>query len=428
MDITIRIHKRTHCEILTWILFLGPFILAPLTQYLHLPGSIKYLLDVCWCLLLLEICLKGKKVAGKDVKRLFYWCLIFWVFTAVNYLAHFQSIFYYLWGFRNNFRGYVCFFATIFFIKQRDVEKSLENLNTLFYVNAVIMLFQFYFLGYKQDNLGGIFGVGSGCNAYINIFFGIIAVKNFVYYLEKKILLRKVLIDLGLIFLLISLAEIKYFFIEMIIIFISSIILTKFTLKKILLAGVVIIGLIIGYYAIGSVFPNTDLSVDYFYEYASSDAGYTGQNDFNRLSFLLKANNEYLTSTSLRLTGLGLGNCDYATGYNFLTSPFFLKNEASHYYWLSTAFMYLENGLIGLFFFVGFYILISFFAFIRNKNKIGNSIHNSISMLCGIVAILNAFYNISMRIECCYIIYFIMAIPWCRKENSKNRVKEYYAS
>ena len=54
---------------------------------------------------------------------------------------------------------------------QDDINDIFKFLNLMFYINTIIMFIQFGALGYKQDNLGGIFGVETGCNGYIHLLF-----------------------------------------------------------------------------------------------------------------------------------------------------------------------------------------------------------------------------------------------------------------
>ena len=41
-----------------------------------------------------------------------------------------------------------------------------------------------------------------------------------------------------------------------------------------------------------------------------------------------------------------------------------------------------------------------------------------IAALCAVVAVMNGIYNISLRIESEYMMYFILAIPWCASKKS----------
>lgn len=420
----IHIKHRSQNEILVWVLFFGPFLMAPFIQFFRLPESIKYLLDVAWVFLLLTMITRHKRNIDRTVKGLMLWVLCFFLFTLINYFANFQSIFYYLWGFRNNFRGFVLFLAVIYYFSEDDVEQAIKWLNGIFYINAFLMLFQFFVLGYKQDNLGGIFGVQSGCNGYLNLFFCITLAISFIKYIENQKSFKIFVAEIILMLILAAMAELKYFYVEFIILIGVGMLCSRFSWKKLIIIVVAIMAIGIGYNVFVSVFPDINLSLVQLYEYASSDSGYTASGDLNRLNFMGTINNHFLTTIGDQLFGMGLGNCDYATGMDFVTSPFSERYSYLHYSWMSTAFMYLENGWLGLFLFFGFFIYVGVKSLQMAKNPRYNRVHCLIAAVCCVAAVLNGGYNTSLRIESGYMLYFIIAIPWCRQTYIRDNTKQ----
>ena len=409
----IRLKRRSQNERLVWILVWGPFLIAPLMQFIGLPGVVKYVLDAVWLLLLLTMLLKKKRQISRSAKFLLKWIVIFFLITVVNYIVNFQSPLYYLWGFRNNFRGYVLFFAVIYYFDEKNVEEALSFFDHMFYINAVLMLFQFFVLGYKQDSLGGIFGVAPGCNAYTNLFFCIITVINYIQYCNDKQSLKKTTLNIVLMLVLAAMAELKFYYVEFAILMLVGTVITRFSWKKLCIIIVGCAAVLIGYNVFVLVFPDIDLSIGSLYEYASSSKGYTSSGDLNRLGFFPVVNSKFLPTLGKKIFGLGLGNCDYATGIKILSTPFYHQYEWMHYGWMSTTFMYLENGMLGLILFFGFFVMIIVTSLLMKKRTNVNVIYCQIAALCAVAAIMNAVYNISLRIESEYLMYFILAIPWC---------------
>lgn len=414
----IRLKHRSQNERLVWFLLLGPFAIAPLMQFAGLPGAIKYFFDIVWVFLLVTMIFRKKRAISWDAKFLLWWIIVFFVVTLVNYTAHFQSPFYYLWGFRNNFRGYVLFFAVIYYFDEENAEEALSLFDKMFYINAVLMFVQFFALGYKQDNLGGIFGVESGCNGYVNLFFCIMTVINYVRYSRSGQSFKKTALNIVLMLVLAAMAELKFYYVEFVVLMLLGTSVTRFSWKKLVIIIAGGVACIIGYRVFISVFPDIDLTISGLFDYASSTKGYTSSGDLNRLSFFSTVNSRLLPTLADRIFGLGLGNCDYATGVELLSTPFYHKYEWMHYGWMSTTFMYLENGMIGLIAFFGFFIMIMLYA-VRMKNHGGtNPVFCEIAALCAVVAVMNGIYNISLRIESEYMMYFILAIPWCASKKS----------
>lgn len=412
-----KIHRkhRSQNEILVWTLFWGPFLLAPLLEFLRLPGAVKYLLDVSWVLLFLTMVTRRKRKIDRTARGLVHWVVCFFLLTLLNYLVNFQSVFYYLWGLRNNFRGYVLFFAVIYYFSEEEADKALGWLDRLFYGNALLMLVQFFALGYQQDNLGGIFGVRSGCNGYVNLFFCIVLSVSFIQYVENKKRFQTFAAEIVLMLILAALAELKFFYVEFIILIVAGILCSRFSWKKLMTVAVAAMGILIGYRVFVWAFPGVDLSLAGLYAYASSEKGYTSSGDLNRLAFVGTIDKYFLPTITDRLFGLGLGNCDYATGRELVTSPFSIRYGFLHYGWMSTAFMYLENGWIGLILFFGFFLCVGAKSLRMAKKPAYNRTHCLIAALCCVAAVLNGFYNISLRIESGYMLYFVLAIPWCRQ-------------
>lgn len=415
----IKIRRKTQNQILIWILFFGPFLIAPAIQFLGLTQTLKYVLDIVWAILLLTMVFRKNRKIEKSAKNLLVWVIAFGVFTAFNYIVNFQSVFYYLWGFRNNFRGYVLFFAVIYYFKERYIYETIGLLNKLFNINAVIMFIQFFVLGYNKDKLGGIFGVKSGCNGYLNLYLCIMLVIVYAQYMEKEVSLKHLAFKAFFMLILAAMAELKFFYIEFAILIGVGLFIGRSSGRKYLILLVSVIAVFIGYKVFINIFPDIDLSISGLYEYASSSRGYTSSGDLNRLNFMHTINSNFLKGIKERLFGMGLGNCDFATGIGMVTSPFSEKYGFLHYAWMSTTFMYLENGWVGLIFFFGFFVLICIKSLCMIKQKRGNRLFCLVAFLCSIVALMNGFYNNSLRSEAGYMIYFIIAIPWCLADEKK---------
>lgn len=415
------VRKRSSNVILTMVLIFGPFLLAPLLEFLHFPSSVKYVLDCTWFLLLVTMIIRKRRLNNSGINILVLWVGIYITYVMLNYILHFQSIFYFFWGFRNNFRFYVLFFAVAFYLNESDAKSSYSFFNLFFYINAGLMFIQYFVYGIKQDNLGGIFGVQSGCNAYVNLFFCIYLAYIYYFYTINTERIGTFSLKLAVMLVLASFAEVKFIYIEFIIIIMIATAVTKFSMKKMFIILIATIVFLYGYQIFLQVFPDTDLSPDYLVDYMTNGEGYTASGDIGRFGFIEYINSRYLDGWFDKLLGLGLGNCDYATGYDILTSPFYLENEASHYYWMQTSFIYLESGIIGLVFHFGFLIIVGFQCLTKRSKSNAFSV---IAFLCVCVAILNTFYNISLRIESGYMLYFVMALPWCDKESKGLKGKE----
>lgn len=400
---------------LTKYIIIMPFLFATFLQLLHFPALIKYTIDVCWILLLVFL---ARRNAYKDENLVYimrWWIICYFLYTLLLYIVNYQSLIYYAWGVRNNFRFYVFFFACIYFLKKEDVKKYLRLFDWLFWIDLVVTLIQFFGLGYRQDLLGGIFGTETGSNGYTNIFLVIIIAKSIVGYLHKKESLAVFVAKLTAAILMAAMAELKFFYVELVIIIAIAVLQTGFSWKKIVLVVVFAIAVYMGLEALNYFFPsdsNDSYTILGLIEGGTSTTGYTGTNDFNRLTGVTLINNNFLTTIPQRLFGYGLGNCDSNLSYSFLITPFAQKYAGLHYGWFMLSFSYLETGMIGLTFLFGFFVLCYIFTRrIRRKYTEKQEICQ-LAMIVAVCSIVLCIYNASLRTEAGYMVYFILALPF----------------
>ena len=427
---TLSIKKRSQPGWLIWLIIVLPFLFGLLNDFLGLPWAIRYLMDAAWAaLLLLMICFQ-KQLELRPVRGILGFASLFLLYTAAVYLIEFQSPLYYLWGLRNNFRFYVAFLAFCLFLKSREVEGFYRLFDILFWINVPITLFQFFVMGLEGDYLGGIFGSEKGVNAYTNIFFAIVITKALVMYLQKRENTGLVAAKCLVAFLVAALAEIKFFFVEFIVILALAVLFADFTWRKLLVivGGCALVGM--GAALLALLFPNFAgfLSVEFLWETATSKSGYTSSGDLNRLNAIPQINELWLTTWGNRLFGLGLGNCD-TSNIAMLNTPFFRAYGDMHYTWISYAFMYLECGWIGLIFYYGFFVMMYIKAV-----RVGKRVQDREKMYCmlarivAVCCVLTTAYNASMRGEVGYMAYFVLSIPYMiEREHDTRKRREHLA-
>lgn len=414
-NFTIKIKKRTHPEFLLWLIVIMPFAFGTLFELLKLPSLFKYMLDVAWILLLAMALLhfKTSEAVTKSNKLLWMWVIGFFVGTLILYVLNYQSIFYYLWGVRNNFRFYVAFFACIMFLKKDDVAYYLGLFDKLFWINSIVCLIQYFGFGLYGDFLGGLFGAERGCNGYTNIFFVIIAIKSIVFYLNKQESLWYCIAKCGTIMVIAALAELKFFYIEFVLIVVMAVLLTKFSWRKLLVIVVGLFGAIFGIQLLIGLFSHSSdiFSLQNLIEIATADAGYSSSGDLNRLTAIPIISKNILTTNLEKVFGLGLGNCDSA-GFDFLITPFSVRYAYLRYSWFSTAFTFLETGYFGLVFFFGFFILVFLLGRKAAQQTIQDKMYCQISAILAMSCILIAIYNSSLRTEAGYMVYVVLSFPF----------------
>ena len=419
----ITIKRRSQPEWLVWTLIVFPFLFALMDDVLGLPWAIRYVLDATWFAALLMILLFRGQLPMKTMRGICGWTMLFMLYTASVYLVEFQSPLYYLWGFRNNFRFYFACLIFALFLTSKDIEDYLKLFDKLFWINFVISLVQFYIMGFSGDNLGGLFGTKAGVNGYTYLFFTIIVTKSLLMYLQKRdnswSCASKCVAALGVS----AMAELKFFFVECALILALAVLFTEFTWRKlwVILGGTVAIAGCVALLVV--LFPSFRgfFSLEWLYNTATSNKGYTYDGDLNRLNAIPQINTLWLENWSQRLFGLGLGNCD-TSGFAFVNTPFYKQNSDMHYSWISYAFMYLECGWIGLLFYFGFFVMVFLKADKTSKRVQGNGkVFCLLAKIFAICCIITSVYNGSLRTEAGYMAYFVLAIPYVIEKEYKTQ-------
>lgn len=412
-----RIKRRTQPEAMIWIIMVLPFAFAACTDLFHLPAAIKYICDIAWMFLLILMMLQ--RSARTREQKIFQWfCIAFFVYTIIAYIFNIQSVLYYFWGVRNNFRFYVAFLAFCYFLKEEHIKEYLRLFDKIFWLNAAICFIQYVFLGKRGDYLGGLFGTQKGCNAYTNILFVIVIIKDILFYLNGLQSLSQCVLKCGTAMLVSAWAELKFFYVEFVVIVVVAILMTSFTWKKVLVVIGSAIGVVVATRLLGTLFPEFAdfFSVEVLIASAADPAGYTGKGDMNRLTAIPTISARFLRTPWAKLIGMGLGNCDTAS-YSFLITPFYLRYSSLNYTWLSSAFVFLETGYLGLVFFFGFFMLVFVVGRKVQKTQKINRIYCQMAMIAAVCCVMIGVYNSSLRTEAGYMIYFIMALPFISRKN-----------
>ncbi len=405
------IRKRSFCQFLALYMFVLPFLLNFFQDFLHVPGIIKYTLDVSWIAVLVMVVFTRAQFVYKKTLPVLVFFIIFILYVSVVYIFEHQSIFYFLWGMRNNIRYYIAFFAFAYFLDRDDLKLCMKIIDVIFVIHVVVTFFQFFVLGYKWDYLGGIFGVELGCNGNSMILLIIVTVKSLIMCMHSEESLQICLLKCGISLIIAAMSELKFFFVIFIFILIISAMITRFSFKKVLLFA----GLTVAAFFSGTIFTSiwgkdAALSFDRIMELITSTS-YSSAKDLGRFTAIPVISDTILKDIPHNLFGLGIGNCD-TSAFEIFNTPFFRSHSYLNYDWLSSAFAFIETGYIGLALFLLFFVIIIFAALRLKAKKDANSLYCEMAVVMSISCIALFFYNSSLRTDIAYIAYFMLALPF----------------
>ncbi len=412
----LRIRKRNQPGWLMYMLVVFPFSFAFFNELLHVPHAFRYLLDVCWVLLVgYMVYFRGYISFGK-IRGLLLWVGLFLATTFMVYLFRFQSAAYYFWGLRNNFRLYAAFAAFAVFMTHEEAEAYLKLFDKLFWFNAVVSLVQYFGFGLLQDHLGGIFGAQKGSNGYTNLFFLIVVSRSAVRYLDKQESAWPFLLKCGTALLIAALAELKFFFVGFLAVMAMAVLFTDFSPRKLFLVLAGSVGALLGAALLSAVFLKGEawFNVESLLGMLTDERGYTATGDLNRFTAIPRISSYLMDSWDQKMFGLGLGNCDTSKAPLFNT-PFFQRYGHLHYSWMSHAFVYLECGWIGLVLYTGFFV-IAFFRIRKIEDQSTGVVrsHCRIGRIMAVLCVMVMIYNSTLRTEAGYMVSFTLALPFMK--------------
>ena len=391
-------------------IFFFPAAQAFLTELLPIPDAIKFLCDGFLVLLLLKLfSQRFTKIDNYSMPFVVIVDLFFFI-TLVGYLFNYQSVFYYLWGLRNNIRMFVAFFAFAYLADWEDAKGWIKALDVLFVINFAVVILQ-YFSGYGQDYIGGIFGTSKGCNGSLLIFLCIVFAKTILSFMRGEEKMSKCIFVSVASLLVSTLSELKMFFILFILILFMASFMTAHSIKKTL------------FFAFGAVLVvlfSTLLTVLYkdFTDFLSfdslikalTDTGYATDEDIGRFTALPVISQRLLPGLFRTLCGVGLGNCD-SSSLSMFNTPFFESHQTVHYSYFSYAFLFLETGFVGLALYASFFVASFFVSRKLKKLEMADEFACQMSIILSVISLILLIYNSSLRMEIGFMLFFVLALP-----------------
>ena len=297
------------------------------------------------------------------------------------------------------------------YLTYEDAEKSFRIFDILFWVNVPITLIQYFVFHYKQDYLGGIFGIESGANASTIIFFTIVLSRSLLRYMEKEESFSLCGAKCVAALFISALAELKFFFVFFIIMLVIAAFFTSFSWRKLLIfatGGALVV--------VTSTLLVTLFDFEGFLSFeniwkAATQRHYSSDKTVNRLSAIPVLAEMLVPKFSDRLFGFGLGNCD-TSSFAICNTPFYQIHGHLRYTFFSAAFLFLEVGYMGILLYSAFFVMCFFMIWKRIKSGACDRLHGQTALIMAVLAVVLIIYNSSLRAEAGYMVYFVLALPF----------------
>ena len=413
----VKLHWTYKSMVYVQILFV--MFMLFLRDVLQFPSAISYFTDASLVFLVVQSFHNNPKLRiYKDALPQFIIVGLIVFFMFLGAIINWVEPLLFIWGLRNNLRFFIFFFICVNLLDLSDVDNFLEIFKKFYWANLGMCMIQHYVFGLKGDLLGGFFGIAGGCNAYLNVFICIVCAVTTADFLSGKMKAWKLGLYFAVALYLSILAELKVFWFEMLLMIISAVILTKPSAKTVSITLVCAIGLVVGIGALAVYDPKTFgllFDVDALEVYLGG-GGYTNSGDLNRFTAIGQISKQFFGgSIFLTLFGFGLGGCEYSQ-FSFLQSDFAMQYGELNYRWFTHAWVYLEQGAVGLILLVVFFVSLLIYA--CKKAGSVNKYYMVIAITFLPTCILGLLYNTAVQIECCYIMALVCAIPYIANKST----------
>ena len=411
---------KINCKKLIFLQIIYNCFVKYLIVDLGLPSILNYFTDAV-NIVLLYMTLKKLNYSIPRKNLAINIAVLLWLCMTLSFLADMSSFSLYVWSLRNIFRFYVFFFACIYSLDKKDIIVIFEILEKILIVNFIICAYEYFIEGTNYDFLGGSFGNGiAGGNGPLNMLMIVVSGYVLIQYVYKRKAISEVLgIIIGCLAIA-TVAELKFYFFEIIIAIVFVLGFVKHDMKMLATvcllccAGVVAIGVY------NKLYPNNAgfLSMEFIVDYALTRT-YGSSTELNRLTAISIISEKCFSDNPKAIWfGLGLGNGTTAQ-FDFLKSPFYLQyGDKLKYTWFTHAYMFVEGGYIGLFLYIAFYIIIAIKAFFASKSNM----IMQLCLYCTLFSIIMVVYNQTMQVEAMgYTLFALLASPYIGNNSRKEK-------
>lgn len=412
-------------------LFFVCIVLFFITEF-GVPSSLMNITDIITCVLLVFAVLS--RIGAHSKKKLNYVDVavcIFLIYALLTSAINGIDLLQVIWAFRVTFRFYIFYYCCVALLGCNDVRTLLRMFEILFVFNAVLVAFEYVVQGKQGDCLGGMFGIEQGANGYMNIYLILMLAYEVTRYLRRRQTLKVLVLYFLVVLVIAALAEMKFLYVEVIVIALSSV-LFRFPNRKVIILLAVLVGaLAIGLQMLRLVFPEsyemmlTGEGTDNYL-----DASWTAGREMGRTTAIAFVDTSFFSNYIVhetygvgfgnlllnRLFGLGFGSAEPS---RLMHNPFAEQYSGTQYGAFEFADRYLEMGWIGLFLYSLIFIMIFVSTFKKEADSLDveQLIWRETVRIIILIVLMNIWYG-NLRTEASYMLFFFLSLPRIQSRNS----------
>jgi hypothetical protein len=358
--------------------------------------------------LLFSLRFLSKRLSNTKAGILFAICAALLFVGVVHALLEHASPMMILEGARNSFRGMITFIVAVCLLQRSTAKRIMHLIELFFRINIVVCTIQSFLLGVSHDNCNGLFGAGK-MNSWTNILLCVISIYYISRYMNRLISLRSVVVNIVLCLYVAILAELKFYFFELITIAMVMVLLEKPSWRTFVLCvvgGLALSGMVTLFVAFWE--DNSMFTIDGLRYYFDTDRsfGYSSKDDWGRIGGIANATKKFF-STDMNLFGMGLGYCGFDT-------PFYDRYGWLHYNWFSYISIFMEQGWVGIIGYFAFFVVN--ILMLRKKKRTAQTadakVIYDVSMVMSALGIMLMIYNSTVTGYPAFFLFLLMGIAY----------------
>ena len=286
-----------------------------------------------------------------------------------------------------------------------DLTLVLRFLYKIQPLNVLASIVEYFAFNLTGDSCGGLFGTSAGSNMLLNMYLIAVCTIACCSYLSddnNKVKDFSLALTFLASFFVATLAEIKFFYFEAVVIVFAAVALGKKSAKLVIALVLFVAACVVGLVVLSVYFPDSFemlFDVEKMLSYDDGSNVATSGYGISRVGAISQIDSLFFHGDIIdRIVGYGFGSATMSS-IDAFCSPFYWAYGWLRYYYSPIAMLYLQNGYIGLAFYLALMVMPCLIA-LRNQNAkktTGDRFWLSFTVAITLLFIMNCFYNASSR-------------------------------
>lgn len=409
--------------------FIALIVMKLLSEFGVVPSAAYYVFDIANCFLFLISV--GKLSQEKTLGRYALFPILAFAITCITSAALFaidpRCAF---WEFLVDFRLFGIMILVCLYWDYSLWDYFLRFLYRLQWINALLVVFEFFGLGLIQDNIGGMFGITAGGNGSLNLYLCFVC----AYAISQYVALgRRGRVGLPLMLLtcvfsiaIAAVAEIKFFYFELVLLTLLLVVFNRPTRRTFGIVIAICLAIFVGMHIFSILMPSEFAlmtNIDAIMAEADNSNISTGYG-VSRINAIPQINDMFFHGDRMLNTfGMGFGSATPGMASGLFVSRFYSIYGFLRYDYLQLSTLFLQVGFVG----IALYLLAVISPVLqgfhdRRSIPVERKWVLGLSLTFVVLFFINCFYMATMRTQFTFLWALMLVGPYFAQRDSHSRM------